>query len=110
MYSVRLTVGSGGFSSVDPAAPCPFCCTSMRASCVHTAVISRNEMQHDSRSMNGTRFIAASSGFLLLLPVGAGPAPPMEILQSKVESRRSKSLGFQTLEPSTFDFRLFDSS
>ena len=34
---------SGGFSSVCPAAPCPFCVTSMRASCVQTAVMSRKE-------------------------------------------------------------------
>src|ERR1700758_3203291 len=83
MKMVRFTVGSGGFSSVDPAAPCPFCVTSMRASCVHTAVIRRNEMQHDNRSMNGTRLIAASSGFLPPLPVGVGAAPPMIDLPSR---------------------------
>src|SRR6266511_582642 len=77
MNKVRLTVGSGGFSFSAPAAPWPFCDTSMRASCVHTAVIRRNEMQHDNRSMNGTRLIDASSGFLPALPVGVGAAPPM---------------------------------
>src|SRR3954465_6526249 len=77
MNKVSCTTFSGGFSSVAPAELCPFCCTSMRASCVHTAVIRRNEMQHDSRSMNGTRFNEASSGFLPPLPVGVGAAPPM---------------------------------
>src|ERR1700740_1478396 len=77
MYSVSWIWASGGFSSVDPAAPCPFCVTSMRASCVHTAVMRRNEMQHDNRSMNGTRLSVASSGFLPPLPVGVGAAPPM---------------------------------
>src|SRR5579871_5497517 len=75
--SVSWTWFSGGFSSVEPAAPCPFCVTSMRASCVHTAVIRRKEMQHDKRSMNGTRLIAASSGFLPPLPLGVGAAPPI---------------------------------
>src|SRR5690349_963729 len=66
----------------------------MRASCVHTAVIRRNEMQHDNRSMNGTRLIAASSGFLPPFPVGVGAAPPIVSLQ-KVESLefRVESLG-----------------
>src|SRR4051812_6079237 len=77
MYNVSWIWASGGFSSVDPAAPWPFWVTSMRASCVHTAVIRRNEMQHDNRSMNGTRLIAASSGFLPPFPVGVGAAPPM---------------------------------
>src|SRR5436190_12948601 len=77
MKTVSCTVCSGGFSSVEPAAPCPFCVTSMRASCVHTAVIRRNEIQHDNRSMNGTRLICASSGFLLPLPAGVGAAPPI---------------------------------
>src|SRR5688572_33500244 len=77
MKTVSETWFSGGFSSVEPAAPGPFCVTSMRASCVHTAVIRRNEMQHDNRSMNGTRLIEASSGFLPPLPLGTGAAPPM---------------------------------
>src|SRR5438270_13965051 len=77
MNRVSCTVISGGLSLSAPAAPCPFCDTSMRASCVHTAVMRRNEMQHDSRSMNGTRFNEASSGFLPPLPVGVGAAPPI---------------------------------
>src|SRR3954469_3078129 len=77
MNKVSCTTFSGGFSSEAPAEDCPFCDTSMRASCVHTAVIRRNEMQHDNRSMNGTRLIDASSGFLPPLPVGVGAAPPI---------------------------------
>src|SRR5262245_36399940 len=87
MNKVSCTVGSGGFSSLAPAAPCPFCATSMRANCVHTAVIRRNEMQHDSKSMNGTRLIWASNGFLPPLPLGVGAAPPIRDLLSYVLGR-----------------------
>src|SRR5436305_13609729 len=77
MNKVSCTTFSGGFSSLAPADDCPFCCTSMRDSCVHTAVIRRNEMQHDNRSMNGSRFDEASSGFLPPLPGGVGAAQHM---------------------------------
>src|ERR1700737_2734606 len=63
-----------------------FCCSSggppLEATlsaeiCVHTAVMSRKLMQHESRSMNGTRFTSASSAFLPPLLVGCGVAPAM---------------------------------
>src|SRR5438105_4776922 len=76
MYSVSWTVGCG-VSSTAPDGALLFCVTSMRDSCVHTAVMSRNEMQHESRSMNGTRLMTASSGFLPPLPLGVGAAPAM---------------------------------
>src|SRR3954454_14013661 len=76
MKSVSVTVGVGG-SSTAPEGALLFCVTSMRASCVHTAVIRRNARQHESRSINGTRLIAASRAFLPPLPEGVGAAPPI---------------------------------
>src|SRR5262245_46683658 len=63
----------------------------MRASCVHTAVIRRNEKQHESRSMNGTRLIAAASGFLPPLPLGVGAAPPMRVSFQREKAPRAAS-------------------
>src|SRR6185369_13014505 len=54
-------------SSLGPGPRCP---TFSRASCVQTAVISRKATMQVSRSMYGTRFRSALSGFL------RSPPPP----------------------------------
>ena len=90
------TLGSSGGGSDPPRADDGLACRF--AKFTHTAVINKNEMQHESRSMNGTKLIVASTALRPPFPDGDTAAPPMAMLLSARQILR-RALASHRLQP-----------